>query len=413
MTLPDELDNDGSPMSSTITGTTVAQRRASAVGTADDQDARTAARHAVERALLGLAEVGAPPRLVVVFASSGFDPAELALGFGDAAGDVALVGCTTSGEITPDGPREDSVAALALGGVGLRAATSIATAPADGLRTAAFEAAGCVELVEPLEHQVLLLLADGLAGDQQEVVRGAYERVGAAIPLVGGSAGDDLAMQSTHQFHGGDVHSGVVVGAAITSEAPIGIGARHGWRAVGDPITVTQAAGTTVRSLDERPALEVYLERTGGADDLGRDASAFTRFAATRPIGLSRRGRDEIRFVATADPDEATLTCFAEVPQGGVCSVMDGNVDSVLSSTDDACAEALAGLGGAPPVGLVVFDCIARKSVLGPRTAEEVSRIIGSTGGAPLAGFYTYGEIARTTGPSGFHNQTLVVLAFA
>ena len=32
-------------------------------------------------------------------------------------------------------------------------------------------------------------------------------------------------------------------------------------------------------------------------------------------------------------------------------------------------------------------------------------------GGAPVAGFYTYGEIAPTSGLSGFHNQTLVVLA--
>ena len=33
--------------------------------------------------------------------------------------------------------------------------------------------------------------------------------------------------------------------------------------------------------------------------------------------------------------------------------------------------------------------------------------------GSPVAGFYTYGEIARTRGVSGFHNQTLVVLALA
>jgi hypothetical protein len=33
--------------------------------------------------------------------------------------------------------------------------------------------------------------------------------------------------------------------------------------------------------------------------------------------------------------------------------------------------------------------------------------------GAPIAGFYTYGEIARTSGVRGFHNQTLVVLALA
>jgi hypothetical protein len=39
-----------------------------------------------------------------------------------------------------------------------------------------------------------------------------------------------------------------------------------------------------------------------------------------------------------------------------------------------------------------------------------VARLAGE---APVAGFYTYGEIARTRGVTGFHNQTLVVLAVA
>jgi hypothetical protein len=43
----------------------------------------------------------------------------------------------------------------------------------------------------------------------------------------------------------------------------------------------------------------------------------------------------------------------------------------------------------------------------------EVERIAEFAGGAPVAGFYTYGEIARTRGVNGFHNQTLVVVAFS
>jgi hypothetical protein len=42
-----------------------------------------------------------------------------------------------------------------------------------------------------------------------------------------------------------------------------------------------------------------------------------------------------------------------------------------------------------------------------------VTRISSHSAGAPVVGFYTYGEIARTKGPTGFHNQTLVVLALA
>ena len=66
------------------------------------------------------------------------------------------------------------------------------------------------------------------------------------------------------------------------------------------------------------------------------------------------------------------------------------------------------------PIGLIAFDCIARKGVLGNTgVSDEVARVVHHAGGAPVAGFYTYGEIARTQGVSGFHNQTLVVLALS
>jgi hypothetical protein len=94
--------------------------------------------------------------------------------------------------------------------------------------------------------------------------------------------------------------------------------------------------------------------------------------------------------------------------------IMEGDYDSVLGATDVACEQAVAALGGRLPVGLLTFDCIARKGVLGDDGATaEVGRISNYAPGAPVAGFYTYGEIARTRGVSGFHNQTLVVVAFS
>jgi hypothetical protein len=43
----------------------------------------------------------------------------------------------------------------------------------------------------------------------------------------------------------------------------------------------------------------------------------------------------------------------------------------------------------------------------------EIDRLAALASGAPIAGFYTYGEIARTRGLRGFHNETLVVLSVA
>jgi hypothetical protein len=119
-----------------------------------------------------------------------------------------------------------------------------------------------------------------------------------------------------------------------------------------------------------------------------------------------------VRFIGEANFEDRSLGCIAEVPQSALAWFMEGDEHSVLQATDAACTEALGSLQGQQPLGMIAFDCIARRGVLGdPGIAREIERVAGHAAGAPVAGFYTYGEIARTHGISGFHNQTLVVLA--
>jgi hypothetical protein len=221
-------------------------------------------------------------------------------------------------------------------------------------------------------------------------------------------------MAGTFQFHGDDVLTQSVVGAAVASDGPLGIGVRHGWRRVGEPLMVTASSGNRVQSLNGRPALDLYLDRLDAPAAVRRDPDAFTRFALTHPLGLDRRtGEDQVRFIGDADFDDRSLGFIAEVPRGALAWFMEGDAESVLAATDDACRQALDALGGRPPLALIAFDCIARRGLLGGSgVADEVSRIARAAAGAAVAGFYTYGEIARTRGVSGFHNQTLVVLAF-
>ena len=390
--------------------TTAARPRWMAVGHSADLEARKAGAAAVGDAL-----IGEDPRLLVVFCGHEYDLPELLAGIGDVAGgDVPVIGCSTAGEISASGPGDAGVVVMALGGSGFTVATAAARAEEGRLREASAEVAACVEQLGGAEHRVLLLLTDGLGGDQQEVVRGAYQTVGAEVPLVGGCAGDGLKMKGTFQLHGRQVLDNAVVAAAIGSDAPIGIGVRHGWRRVGQPMLVTASRGNQVHELDDAPALDVYLERLNAPLEARTDPAAFTNFALTHPLGLSRRSGEEVRFVAEADFEGRSIACIAQVPQGGQAWIMEGDDDSVLAATDDACREAVEALGGQGPLGFLAFDCIARRGVLGDAGIErEVERISGYAGGAPVAGFYTYGEIARTHGISGFHNQTLVVLALA
>ena len=367
-----------------------------------------AGREATIDALAGRSDT----KLLVVFASESHDLPAMLGAINEASGQVPLVGCSTAGEIATGGPSDASVVVFALGGPFAVATTAACDASYD-LRAAGRQAASPVEAIEAHPHRVLLMLTDALSGDQQEILRGAYTVAGAAVPLVGGCAGDDLQMATTYQFHGGEVLTDAVVTAAIGSDGPFGIGVRHGWEPVGTPMMISRADGEVVHEIDGGPALDVYLERLNAPADAWTDEQAFTRFALVHPIGLARRsGESHARVVLSADFETRSLTCIAAAPEGSTAWFMKGDGVSVLQATHAACADALSPLDGHAPIGVLAFDCIARREVLGGSGIDrEVREISALTAGAPVAGFYTYGEIARTRGMNGFHNETLVVLA--
>lgn len=380
------------------------------VGQSDSSDTEAAAREATQRAL---ATGSDPAKLLVVFASTSHDLEELSRTIRAEAPDVKLVGCSTAGEIATDGPGAASVVVTAFGGA-FSVTTAVAREASSGLQEAGGIVAEAVHELADSPHKVLMLLTDGLGGDQEEIVRGVYRVTGASVPLVGGCAGDDMQMARTFQLHDDEVLSDAVVGVAIGSDAPFGIGVQHGWRKVGDGLVVTRSEGTRVYELDDRPALDAYLDHLDAPDEARNDPTAFTEFALTHPLGVSRRRGEEVRFIAEANFEDRSLGCIASVPEGGVAWIMEGDEDSVLEATRAATGDAIAGLDGHAPVGMLAFDCVARRGVLGDEgIKEEIDAVAGLCPGTPVAGFYTYGEIARTRGTNGFHNQTLVLLAVA
>jgi hypothetical protein len=368
-------------------------------------------REALEQALQNLALTDSP-RLVVVLAASRYDLSEISVALSGRLPDSRLIGCTTAGEIAAGSALTHSLVLWALGGTGVRVSTGFGRSDDQGLRQAAVEAASCLESLERLQHTVLVLLSDGLGGDQMEVVRGAYDAATIEVPLVGGCAGDYLAMRQTLQLHGTTVMSGAVVAAAISSERPLGVGVSHGWIPASEPMLVTDSRDTQLSSLDDRPALDVYLDFFDPPQEVREDPQAFADFAAIHPIGIRRRDRIEMRHITGFDRDKRSLLMVAEVPQGALAFLTRGDSASVLEAAAESAASAIEGLGGNPAAGLLLFDCVSRRSIFGERHVQEETDLINRcSGGVPMAGFYTYGEIARTKGSGGFHNQTLVTLA--
>jgi hypothetical protein len=369
------------------------------VGRSAHPDAATAGAEAARSALADSDDA----RLLLVFASSDYDLSLLTAAIGDAAAGIPVVGCSSAGEISAAGVDSGSVLVVAFGGDGFSFSATAVSASVDP-RDAGARAAACIGDVADREHRVLLLLSDGPTSRQPDIVRGAYSVAGAGVPLVGGLGGRRSRPARPSLIYGGTLLEDAVIGIAIGSDAPLGVGVRHGWRPVGDPMLVTRSAPGRVVELDGRPAAAVYRER------LGRRPPVEVTLA--HPLGMQRRvGEAHVRWVADDDAADGSLDSC--VPAGSMVWLMESDVDGVKDATDAACREALDGLDGEPALALLAFDCNARLLFLGDGVDDEVARLARHADGAALAGLYTFGEIARTRGSAGFHQQTLVVLAIA
>jgi len=354
---------------------------------------------------------GADPKLLVVFASFAYDLRELLDGVAEVAGDVPVIGCSTAGEIGRGPALSQGVVVVGLGG-DFTVSTTYATGLHDRARGVGEEVASALLPLPDTRRGFVMMLTDALCGDQQEMIRGAYGVLGATVPLVGGGAGDNLRMVTSRQFHGGKILQDAVVAAHIGTDGPVGLAIRHGWHCEGTAMVVTASTGNEVHELDDRLALDVYLDLHDAPAGVEKDSHAFAEFALTRPLAVVRRGDIAVRHVLGADPDARTLTCAGSVPRGAATWLASGDVASNLAAADRACADAVDALGDAPLLGLLVFDCAGRRAVLGDDgIVVEHQAMVDRAGSAPLAGFYTYGEVGRIKGVNGYHNQTVVALA--
>jgi hypothetical protein len=392
------------------TATGPARGRWFAVGRSVEPDPAVAGAEAARAAI-----AGGNAQLLVVFCPAAYDHETLLHAIHGVSGGTPLIGCSTEGEISAEGPSDGGVVIAALGGDGFSVRTTAVTEAAQDVRAAGERIAEIAEQLEERRHRALLVLSDTRIGHQQDIVRGAYGVVGASMPLVGGCAAAGRQGEQPVQLHNRNVLTNSVVGAAIASDAPIGVGLRHGWTRVGEPLVVTRSGGPNVHTLNDRPALEAYLEALAAEPHAVADPDAFRTFALTHPLAISHRhGEDGARNVSAANVEDGSLRVTAGLPQGSVAWVMEGDRESVLGATTEACDEALGFLGDSEPLGLIAFDCAARRSVLGESGIQgEIEQLRSSAPDTPLAGGYTWGEIARVRGQNGFHNQTLVVLALA
>lgn len=380
-----------------------------AIGTGQSQaeDAAVAAAEVVRSALGG--RVPSESDLFVAFATNNYDMSALAVALDREARPARVVGCSAAGSFTSSGYVHPGCVGVFLPAAG----SSFGIGARERLGEQVFDVAQAAteealeEAGEELPYTAVLLLSDGLAGDQREVMRGVYSVTGATIPLVGGAAAGSAELRRTFQFAGQRVMTNGLVVVAINSPTPLGVGVRHGWRPRGESMIVTRSEGNVIWELDGRPAMERYIQQSEFSSP-GEIRSSLT--AMGKPLGVAgAAGGYEIREVLNG-VEPGGLELFGSVGEAAVVRVMEANTERLVEAAELAASEAIAALNG-PPRGALVFSCVARAALLGDAISKETAAVAAGLGRVPIGGFFTYGEFARVTGSSGFHNSTIAVLA--
>jgi hypothetical protein len=301
---------------------------------------------------------------------------------------VPVAGCTTAGEMGPEGYVEGAIVGLSLAApefaVALCLLPELRTASVAAMQARVREARLAISDAAPwARHQNLfaITLIDGVCRREEAVIGAAHAALG-GIPIRGGSAGDGLRFRRTFLLHEGRVHGNAALVAVIaTTRRFVAFKTEH-FVPGAEKVVVTGAdpERRVVTEINAEPAAEEYARLTGVAVQ-ALSPAVF----ATHPMVVRVGGQSFVRSIRRVNADRS-LTFLCAIEEGLILTVGYG-VD-LVRDLEDTFGGIEAALG--PPETVIGFDCILR-------TLELDQRRMRQAAGSVLArhnviGFCTYGE---------------------
>ena len=244
------------------------------VGHSEEADADAAVEEILEQCRAGLD--GAVPRAGLLFAAIDFDHQALLCEITRAFPEMALIGCTTDGEISSElGFREDSATLILF----VSDTIDITSGVGRGVSTDAAQA--CRSAVEAAQAKtdkparLCLATPEGLTIDGHLVTATLQHAVGPDIPMFGALAGDQWRLKGTKQFYGTEVLTDAIPVLLLSGDFHFSYGVATGWHQVGEVGRVTKAAGSVVHDdVEQDDVRRVLFDRAQGRFAVDGDAQA-------------------------------------------------------------------------------------------------------------------------------------------
>ncbi|MFY0992021.1 nitric oxide-sensing protein NosP [Halomonas sp. C05BenzN] len=325
---------------------------------------------------------------VLFFCSAEYPLERLSTELNAAFAGVPVSGCTTAGEITPEGYGRGCIVAIGFD----RRHFAVSSALVEDLD--AFDLVRAQRLVDGLldecreralapvgEHSFALTLLDGLSSSEEQVLATLDAALG-RIPSFGGSAGDDNRLAHTHVHARGRFHSQAAVVVLINTRLPFEVFTTHHLRPLTAKLVVTRAdrERRRVLELNAVPAAEEYARLVGLPVD-ALDASVFAR----HPLAVRLGEQHFVRSIQSVNVD-GSLSFYCAVENGIVLTAMEpapllADLEAVFAGLTERLGE---------PALIIGCDCFLRRLEL--EALDQVAAASRLLGRSRVIGFNTYGE---------------------
>lgn len=321
--------------------------------------------------------------------------------------DGVVAACSTSGELSRNGVADKGIACQVFYGEEFKVQTlSIESLEHFPNENTVEQFSGLKNKIRNTEEEMGIgakslgiLLVDGLSV-KEEILCEFLSDYLEELPLVGGSAGDDLTFTSTLLLENGEFRSNCATLFVMTTTRPFELFKNQHFNSTEEKLVITAAnpEKRIVTEINGESAADYYARLLGlEVDDLS--PSVFSK----HPLLIRIGNEHYVRSIQKVN-DDKSFTFFCAIDTGLVLSV--GKKGSLHKSNLSLASELRDSLKEIDST--LMFECILRKLEILELPQKERSEIEELYQELNSIGFFTYGEQF-----GGIHiNQTITGVAF-
>lgn len=313
---------------------------------------------------------------------------------------TSVFGCTSGGQITPQGYEDNALLLVAFPREHFRCSSTLfhPLKPVS-IEETALKAKTLMERFRKSAnwHRFALTFADGLS-KQEDILVAALEAGLGDTPIFGGSAGRGLAFDVTYVLHGGAFHENAALLLIVETDLAFESIEFDHFMPTDQQLVVTEAhpEDRVVHEINGTPAAEEYARLVGY--DI---ADLSPRVFAENPVLVRNLGNWHVRAIQQVLED-GSLAFLSAIENGLVLTLGRGKeiIETMEAELD------VRGPNGEAPDFVLGFDCVLRRLEIEQKAlTNAASQVLRHH---HVLGFNTYGEQH-----CGIHmNQTFVGIAF-